>query len=271
MPELPEVETTRRGLAPHLVGRRIAGVRCHQRELRWPVPAFLHRRLTGQVIRSIARRGKYLVLDCSNGALIVHLGMSGSLVLLPSATPRRAHEHFELLLEDGQALRLRDPRRFGAVLWEPGPALQNPLLAGLGPEPLEAAFSGKLLRRAFRTRSAAVKQVIMDSHVVAGIGNIYASEALFRAGIHPRTPALRLSAARCERLAGAIRTTLEEAIQAGGSSLRDFVGSDGRPGYFQHHYFVYGRAGAPCRRCGSPIRALRQGQRSSFFCPRCQK
>lgn len=271
MPELPEVETTRRGLAPHLIGRRIAAVRCHRRDLRWPVPAFLQQRLAGQVIRSIGRRGKYLVLDCGKGSLILHLGMSGSLLLLPAGTPRQSHEHFELIVEGGQAVRLRDPRRFGAVLWEPGPVLQNPLLAGLGPEPLESAFSGEILRRAFRTRSATVKQVIMDSHVVAGVGNIYASEALFRARIHPRTPARRLSAARCERLAAAIRATLEDAIQAGGSSLRDFVGSDGSPGYFQQHYFVYARPGEPCRRCGTPIRAVRLGQRSTFFCPSCQK
>jgi formamidopyrimidine-DNA glycosylase len=271
MPELPEVETTRRGLAPHLVGRRIEGVRCHQRNLRWPVPRFLERRLTGLTIRAVGRRGKYLLLDCGQGTLILHLGMSGSLRLLPAKTQRQPHDHFELLLQGSQAMRLRDPRRFGAVLWEAGPVLRHPLLAALGPEPLEAGFSGEVLRRAFRGRSAAVKQVIMDSHVVAGVGNIYANEALFRAGIRPGTAARRLSAARCEGLADAIRATLKDAIRAGGSSLRDFVGSDGSPGYFQQHYFVYGREGEPCRRCGDTIRAMRQGSRSTYYCPRCQK
>ncbi len=271
MPELPEVEITRRGLARHLTGRRIESVRCHQRRLRWPVPRSLERRLTGLVIRSVARRGKYLLLDCGHGTLILHLGMSGSLRLLPAEMPRQPHEHFELVLEGEQAVRLRDPRRFGAVLWQAGSPLENPLLAALGPEPLEAGFTGDVLRRAFRGRSAAVKQVIMDSHVIAGVGNIYASEALFRAGIHPRTSARRLSQARCQRLAAAIRATLEEAIGAGGSSLRDFVGSDGAPGHFQQNYFVYGRGGEPCRRCGTPVRMFRQGQRSTYFCPRCQK
>jgi formamidopyrimidine-DNA glycosylase len=271
MPELPEVETTRRGLLPRVVGKRVAGVRVHDRRLRWPVPRNLPQLVSGLRVESLQRRGKYLLFDLGAGTLIVHLGMSGSLRLLPADTPRQKHDHFDLLLEDGWLARLRDPRRFGAVLWQPGDPMRHALLADLGPEPLERDFNGEALHRATRRHSAAIKQVIMDSRVVVGVGNIYASEALFRAGIRPSTPARRLSAARCQLLAQAIRETLEEAIAAGGSTLRDFVGSDGNPGYFQQSYFVYDRAGEACRRCGTPVRALRQGQRSTYYCPQCQK
>lgn len=271
MPELPEVEITRRGLLPRVVGKRIAGVRVHDRRLRWPVPRNLPRLVSGRRVESLERRGKYLLFNLGTGTLILHLGMSGSLRLLPEDTPREKHDHFDLLLEDGWLARLRDPRRFGAVLWQPGDPMCHALLARLGPEPLEPGFDGITLHRATRRRSAAIKQVIMDSHVVVGVGNIYASEALFRAGIRPSTPARRLSAARCERLVNAIRETLEEAITAGGSTLRDFVGSDGNPGYFQQRYFVYDRVGEPCRCCGTPVRGLRQGSRSTYFCPCCQR
>ncbi len=270
MPELPEVETTLRGLAPHLTGQRIAGVAIRHPQLRWPIPRNLPKLLCGQTIRSIRRRAKYLFIECGNGTLILHLGMSGSLRILPADTLAEKHDHFDLLLAKGMLLRLRDPRRFGAVLWHEGDPAQHPLLARLGVEPLEKEFDAAYLHRATRKRSAAVKLVIMDSHVVVGVGNIYANEALFRAGIPPQLAANRLSLARCAQLVQTVRETLSEAIQMGGSSLRDYVDSNGNPGYFQQHYWVYGRAGEPCRVCGTLIKQIRQGQRSSFYCPCCQ-
>ena len=271
MPELPEVETTLRGLAPHLAGQCIAGVVIRHPQLRWPIPKNLPRLLRGQNIRSIERRAKYLLFECDSGTLILHLGMSGSLRVLPANTAPEKHDHFDLLLASGQLMRLRDPRRFGAVLWHEGDPAQHPLLANLGVEPLENEFDAAYLHRATRKRSAAIKLVIMDNHVVVGVGNIYANEALYRAGIRPQLAASRLSLARCARLVQAVRETLSEAIQLGGSSLRDYVGSDGNPGYFQQHYWVYGRAGEPCRACGESIKQIRQGQRSSFYCAHCQK
>lgn len=270
MPELPEVETTRRGLEPHLTGRRIAAVVVRHSGLRHPVPEDLATRLPDQRIHAVTRRGKYLLLACDRGWLILHLGMSGSLRLLPAATPPEKHDHFDLVLDNDTCLRLRDPRRFGAVLWTETDAQRHPLLANLGVEPLTPDFNGETLYQALRARSVAIKQALMNGSLVVGVGNIYANEALFRAGIDPRAPARRLSKARCEKLATAIKETLELAIAAGGSSLRDFVDSAGQPGYFQQQYQVYGRTGEPCRRCGAPIRHLRQGQRSTFYCPRCQ-
>lgn len=274
MPELPEVEITRRGIEPYLAGKIITGVRVSQARLRWPIPRNLAQHLTGRRIRGVARRGKYILVDCGAngraGVLILHLGMSGSLRVMDSGAAAGAHEHFDLLLGN-RLLRLRDPRRFGAVLWSEGEIARHPLLAGLGAEPLDAAFSGKLLYDATRARKSAIKPVLMNAHIVVGVGNIYANESLFRAHINPRTPARRLSLARCDVLAAAIRLTLEKALAAGGSSLRDFVHSDGSSGYFQQQYFVYGRAGLPCRVCATPIRVLRQGQRSTFYCPACQK
>jgi formamidopyrimidine-DNA glycosylase len=271
MPELPEVETTLRGLAPHLLGQRIAGVDIRHPHLRWPIPKKLPKLLHGQVIRSISRRAKYLLIEFDHGMLILHLGMSGSLRILPADTVPEKHDHFDLLLANGMLMRLRDPRRFGAVLWCEGDPAQHPLLVKLGPEPLQENFDADHLCRATRKRSAAIKLVIMDSHVVVGVGNIYANEALFRAGIRPQLAAGKLSKPRCARLVQTIRETLTEAIALGGSSLRDFVNSDGKPGYFQQHYWVYGRAGAPCRACGAAIKQIKQGQRSSFYCPVCQK
>jgi formamidopyrimidine-DNA glycosylase len=270
VPELPEVEVTRRGLAPLLSGRVISGVVVRQPMLRWPVPRGLAR-LAGRSIRAVRRRGKYLLFDCGTGHLIVHLGMSGSLRVLPAEEPARKHDHFDLLI-GGRVLRLRDPRRFGAVLWTERDVEAHPLLAHLGIEPLSRALTGARLYRASRAhRRVSVKQFLMDARIVVGVGNIYASESLFRAGIHPRTRAGRLSLARCERLAQAIKETLRAAIRAGGSSLRDFVSADGSPGYFQSRVWVYDRAGEPCRRCGTPIRRILQGQRSSFYCPGCQQ
>jgi formamidopyrimidine-DNA glycosylase len=271
MPELPEVETTRRGLEPHLCGQRIAGVVIRNPSLRWQIPAGLTRVLPGQTIRSVKRRAKYLLIHCSEGTLIVHLGMSGSLRALPAATPPEKHDHFDLLLDNGTAMRLRDPRRFGAVLWTDAEVLHHPLLAPLGVEPLTADFDAGWLYAASRGRSASIKQVLMDSHVVVGVGNIYANEALFRAGIRPTVAAGRIGRKRYERLVAEVKNVLELAIAAGGSSLRDFVDSAGKPGYFQQQYFVYGRAGLPCRTCGTSLRQMRQAQRSTFYCPHCQR
>jgi len=274
MPELPEVEITRRGIEPYLAGKIITGVRVRERRLRWPIPPNLSARVTGRRILGVTRRGKYILIDCSSsdraGWLILHLGMSGSLRIMAAGTAAQPHEHFDLLLGN-RLLRLRDPRRFGAVLWHTGDIARHPLLAGLGAEPLEDGFSGGLLHRALRARTAPVKLVLMNASIVVGVGNIYANESLFRAGIDPRAPAGRLSRTRCNRLVAAIKSTLKQALAAGGSSLRDFVHSDGSSGYFQQQYYVYGRAGLPCRVCATPIRQLRQGQRSTFYCPSCQK
>lgn len=271
MPELPEVETTRRGLQPHLEGQRIETVIVRNRSLRWPIPRDLSKRVSGRVIRSVGRRGKYLLIDCEAGWIIVHLGMSGSLRVVQASEPPGKHDHFDLVLASGMAARLTDPRRFGAVLWEARDPGMHPLLARLAPEPLDAAFTAAWLYDHTRGRSAAIKSVVMDSHIVVGVGNIYASESLFRAGIHPALAAGRVSMLRCEKLVTAIRETLSAAIKAGGSSLRDYVGAEGNPGYFQQSYFVYGRGGESCRVCGTPVKTLKQGQRSTFFCAVCQR
>lgn len=271
MPELPEVETTLRGIAPHLLRHHVVDVIIRNARLRWPIPANLPQLLRGQPIQGLQRRAKYLLIVFDHGTLILHLGMSGSLRILPADSAPQKHDHFDLLLENGQLLRLRDPRRFGAVLWHTGDITQHALLQQLGPEPLEQNFDGSYLHRATRSRSAAIKQVIMDSHLVVGVGNIYANEALFRAGIRPQQAAHKLSLARCQRLAQTIKEVLHAAIQQGGSTLRDFVHSDGSSGYFQQHYFVYGRTGEACRVCGTRIKQIRQGQRSTFYCPQCQR
>jgi formamidopyrimidine-DNA glycosylase len=271
MPELPEVEIIRRGLAPLITGRRVTRVAVRHRGLRWPVASDFERELEARAIVHVDRRGKYLLIHCEGGTLIVHLGMSGSLGVLPRSTPPGKHDHLDLALDDGRLLRFNDPRRFGSVHWVEHNPLDHPLLAALGPEPLSPGFDGDCLYAATRRRSAAIKQILMDGHVLAGIGNIYASEALYRAGIHPARSARRVSRARYRLLAEAIHTTLDLALAAGGSTLRDFVDVTGAPGCFQQQYEVYGRAGEPCRRCGSTIRLVRQGQRSTFYCPRCQR
>jgi len=276
MPELPEVEITRRGLAAHLTGLTIAEAVIRNARLRWPISKNLPKLLRGQIIRSLKRRGKYLLVEFDHGTLILHLGMSGSLRILPASTPPEKHDHFDLVLNNGTLMRLRDPRRFGAVLWHSGDVLTHPLLATLGPEPLPDEFGNddfdaQYLYQASRGRNIAIKQFIMDSHVVVGVGNIYANEALFRAGIRPQLAAGKLSLPRCTKLVAAIRDTLNEAIQHGGSSLRDFVSTSGQHGHFQQHHWVYGRGNEPCRRCGAPIKQLRQGQRSSFYCAGCQR
>ena len=271
MPELPEVETTRRGLAPHLVNQRIRTAIVRNSALRVPIPRRLPQLVAGATIRKVERRGKYLLIDCGTGTLIVHLGMSGRLWLVDAGTPAETHDHFDLVLDNGKAVRLRDPRRFGLVVWQERDPLQHALLASIGPEPLSPAFDGAWLYQATRKRSAAVKLVLMDSRLVAGVGNIYASEALFRARINPKRAARRISRARYDLLAVKIRETLEAAIHAGGSTLRDYVGGDGRAGYFQNEHLVYGRGGEPCCTCGTAVKEFRQGQRSSFYCPSCQR
>lgn len=271
MPELPEVETTRRGIAPYVVGHRVARIDVYDRRLRWPVPDDLDARLRGVTIDRVERRSKYLLFHAGEGALLVHLGMTGTLRVWGHAPPRALHDHVDITLDDGTVLRYRDPRRFGAMLWIASSATGHPLLDALGPEPFDSAFDADYLWRTTRPRRAAIKLVLMDNHVVTGVGNIYANEALFRAGIRPSTPAKRLSKVRLVRLVDAVRAVLEAAIDKGGSTLRDYVGSDGAAGYFQLEYFVYGRAGAPCRVCGTPIRQSRIGQRSTFHCPQCQR
>jgi formamidopyrimidine-DNA glycosylase len=270
VPELPEVETTRRGLAPHLEGKRIAEVVVRDRRLRWPIPRDLSKKSVGCTVRSIERRGKYLLVDCGSGWMILHLGMSGSLRVLPRDTPAGKHDHFDLVMDSGMMARLTDPRRFGAVLWRARDPHGHPLLANLGPEPLGPDFDAAALHARLQGRSTAIKTAIMDSRIVVGVGNIYASESLFRAAINPKTASGRVSLQRCARLVRAIRETLVAAIEAGGSSLRDFVNAEGQAGYFQQTYFVYSRNGEPCRVCGTAIKSLRQGQRATFYCPRCQ-
>lgn len=269
MPELPEVEVTRQGIAPYVTGRALHGAVVRERRLRWPVPRTLDS-LAGRVVRAVARRGKYLLFDCEDGHLIVHLGMSGSLRLLPRGTTPGKHDHVDLLFAD-RMLRLHDPRRFGAVLWTQAPIEAHPLIRHLGIEPLSRSFNAARLHALTQGHRRSIKNLLMDAHEVVGVGNIYASESLFLAGIDPRTPAGRVSRARCVRLVAAIKRTLRTAIRAGGSSLRDFVRSDGAPGHFQLRAWVYGRAGESCRRCKSTVRRMVQGQRATFYCPRCQR
>lgn len=271
MPELPEVETTRRGIAGHLEGRRIVGAVVREPRLRWPVPVRDLQRLAGRRIGEVARRAKYLLLRTPDGTLMLHLGMSGSLRVLPEHTPPTAHDHLDLLLEGGACLRLRDPRRFGSVHWIAGPEAEHPLLAGLGPEPLDPSFDGDYLYARSRGRRRGVKEFIMDGRIVVGVGNIYAAEALHAAGIHPRRAAGRVGRARYARLAQAVREVLHRAIAQGGTTLRDFTDPGGAPGYFRIELAVYGRGGEPCRLCGKPLRATRTGQRATVYCPGCQR
>jgi len=271
MPELPEVETTRSGIAPHVEGRVVTEVVLRRRKLRYPVPRTLLVDLPGQVVERVERRAKYLLLRCEAGTVLIHLGMSGSLRLVAADIPAEKHDHIDIVFENGQALRLRDPRRFGAVLWLAGDPMEHKLLATLGPEPLSDEFDADYLYCHSRKRKVAVKQFIMDSHTVVGVGNIYASESLFRAGIRPQLAAGRLSRRRCEQLVESIREVLGQAIAEGGTTLRDFVDGEGKPGYFKQQLQVYGRAGEPCRVCAGVIKEARQGQRASFYCPACQR
>ena len=241
MPELPEVETTRRGLEPHVVGRRIREVVVRNPNLRWPVPSDLARTLRGEEVRAIRRRGKYLLFDCREGHLLVHLGMSGRLTMIPEAQPPLKHDHVDVRFEGHRAMRLTDPRRFGAMLWLSGAAEGHALLKNLGLEPLERTFTGKALHEKAHGRRVAVKLFVMNGHVVTGVGNIYANEALFRAGVHPLRAAGRISRARWDRIAAAVRATLRRAVEKGGTTLRDFTSAEGEPGYFLAECAVYGR------------------------------
>lgn len=272
MPELPEVETTRRGIAPHVLGRRVTRLEVRQPRLRWPVPVEqLRRDLVGQTIDRVDRRAKYLLLGTAAGTAILHLGMSGSLRLVPSERAAGRHDHLDLVLDNGRSLRLTDPRRFGALLWTRDDPSHHALLRQLGPEPLGPAFDGAYLWGRARGRRAAVKSFLMDARVVAGVGNIYANEALFLAGIHPARAAGRISRSRYQDLARAVRRVLEDSLTQGGTTLRDFVNEQGQPGYFALQLRVYDRAGTPCPGCGQPLRTIRLRQRSTFYCPRCQR
>ncbi len=269
MPELPEVETTRRGLAPHLVGRTVIALDIRQPRLRWPIPDSLRTSLPGQRIEEVERRAKYLLIHTAVGSALLHLGMSGSLRVLPAATPIGTHDHVDWRLDSGRVLRFTDPRRFGSQLWQPRGEI-HPLLAGLGPEPLSGDFDGDHLWARSRSRVAAVKVLLMDQAIVVGVGNIYAAEALFAAGIHPKRAAGSVSRGRYACLANEVKRILAYAITRGGTTLRNFISPDGARGYFEQELFVYGRAGEPCKVCGTPIRAIALGQRSTFYCPRCQ-
>jgi formamidopyrimidine-DNA glycosylase len=274
MPELPEVETTRLGLLP-VLGQTVASVTVRNASMRWPIPSDIAQTLQGKQLTTLSRRAKYILATFSNtsssGTLILHLGMSGRLCLLEQFFPPEKHDHFDLAFTDGRVIRLRDPRRFGAVLWHDGDIKDHLLLSSLGPEPLEDAFNGAYLFKQMSTRTAAIKTTIMDAHLVVGVGNIYASESLFRARISPKKAANKLTRKQCDALVIEIKSTLQDALKAGGSSLKDFFGADGNPGYFQQSYFVYGRTGEPCRECGKPIQTIRQGQRSTFYCASCQR
>lgn len=270
MPELPEIETTRRGIAPRLEGFRVAGVTVHDRRLRWPVSAGLEDSLTGSVIDSVDRRAKYLLLRTSRGTAIAHLGMSGSMRFVTPETARRKHDHVEIRMESGDILRFNDPRRFGCLLWTDTEPSEHPLLARLGPEPMSEDFTGAYLYAASRGRRVAIKQHIMNANIVVGVGNIYASESLFRAGIHPKRAAGRISAARMECLATEIKAVLGESIRFGGTTLRDFYSGDDKPGYFRNELRVYDRADEPCVECAEPLRHAVLGQRSTYYCARCQ-
>ena len=276
MPELPEVEITRRGLIP-LLNQTVENVVIRNASMRWPIPAHLPATLINQKLISLNRRAKYILADFASsdasksGTLLLHLGMSGRISLLDRNYPPEKHDHFDIHFNDGQVLRLRDPRRFGAVLWAGLQPNSHALLAPLGPEPLEDVFNARYLHDQLKSRNAAIKIAIMDSHLVVGVGNIYASESLFRARIHPETPAKNLTIKQCENLVAEIKSTLNDALNAGGSSIRDFFGVDGNIGYFQQEYFAYGRTDEPCKVCSKPIKCIRLGQRSTFYCGHCQK
>ena len=269
MPELPEVETSRRGIQPWIVDRMITNVLVRDRRLRWPVPRGIESKLQGRTVESVGRRAKYLLINTDKGTAIVHLGMTGNVRIVDSGTPAGVHDHFDIELESGKALRFRDPRRFGSFLWSRKP-LGHPLLAKLGPEPLGDQFDGEYLWRKSRGRKVSIKQFIMNAQVVVGVGNIYASESLFLAGINPKRAAGRVARHRYERLATAIRDVLSRAIEAGGTTLRDFYGGDGEPGYFRCELEVYDREGEHCRTCNTIIKAIVQGQRSTYYCKTCQ-
>ena len=270
MPELPEVETTRRGIEPYIDHRVINDLTVRNDALRWPVPKRLREKIGGQRIKAVERRGKYILLRLHSGTVIMHLGMSGSLRVCPPDTPFRKHDHVDFALDNNLSLRLHDPRRFGAVLWTDKDPMRHKLLSALGPEPLENDFDAACLYARTRKRSASIKSMIMNSHIVVGIGNIYACESLFLAGINPKRKAGSLSRERCAKLVASIKQVLTESITQGGTTLRDYIREDGQPGYFALKLHVYGKAGEPCPQCGKPITHITQQQRSTFYCTHCQ-
>ncbi len=271
MPELPEVETTCRGITPHIMGQKVKTVIVRQAKLRWPIPPRLKQELPGQKILNVNRRGKYLLLNTTKGTVIIHLGMSGSLKLIKDDQPPRKHDHFDIVFDNNQTLRLHDPRRFGAVLWTKRSPLNHPLLCSLGPEPLEDDFCTNYIFQLSRKRRVAIKSFIMNSKNVVGVGNIYASEALFRSGIRPTIAAGKISRPRYQRLVNAIKEVLHDAITEGGTTLRDFTNGEGKPGYFKQKLLVYGRAGKPCTICSKVIKHSQQNQRATYFCSHCQR
>ncbi|WP_095497720.1 bifunctional DNA-formamidopyrimidine glycosylase/DNA-(apurinic or apyrimidinic site) lyase [Paraferrimonas haliotis] len=270
MPELPEVEVTRLGVSPHLIGQSIEAIEVRQPQLRWPVSEQLQT-LVGQVITSVSRRAKYLIIETAAGCAIVHLGMSGSLRILPKDSPAEKHDHVDMTLSNGQVLRYRDPRRFGAWLYNELPLEGHALLEKLGPEPLTDDFNAHYLKAALKGRSKAIKLALMDNHIVVGVGNIYANEALFHSGIAPTRPAGQISIKRLETLVEQIKRVLADAIKQGGTSLKDFTQSDGKPGYFVQQLSVYGKSQQPCPNCGREIATIKLGQRATFYCSRCQR
>ncbi len=271
MPELPEVETTRRGIEPHIENNKVSKVILRRKTLRWPITPALSKDLPGETIQSVSRRGKYLLLATQKGCLLIHLGMSGSLRIVESSRAAAKHDHVDVVFANNKVLRYTDPRRFGCILWETEPIEAHPLLASLGPEPLEDNFHTDYLFKKSRRRNVAVKTFIMDSKVVVGVGNIYANESLFLAGISPKRSAGKISKPRYEKLVECIQQVLQQAIDVGGTTLKDFTGSDGEPGYFAQSLHVYGRRGEPCHGCNGTLKEIRQGQRSTVYCPQCQK
>lgn len=271
MPELPEVETSRRGIEPHLLNKKIKRITIRQHKLRWPIPQNLPQLATGKIIRAVSRRAKYIYLELDSGTIIIHLGMSGSLRICTEKTPPEKHDHIDIQVSNNKILRLRDPRKFGCVLWAEGKVTEHKLIKPLGPEPLDDIFTADYLHAKAKKRQCSIKAFIMNSHIVVGVGNIYASEALFRAGINPKRQAGKISFARIEKLVDAIKVTLAAAIKEGGTTLRDFTGISGQPGYFAQKLLVYGRTDKECTQCTHSIKQFTQQARSTFYCPQCQK
>jgi formamidopyrimidine-DNA glycosylase len=271
MPELPEVETSRRGIEPHLLNKKITGVIIRQHKLRWPIPKNLPTLAQGKKVIAVSRRAKYIYLQLDNGNIIIHLGMSGSLRICTKKTPPEKHDHIDIIVTGNKVLRLRDPRKFGCVLWQASDINQHKLIKPLGPEPLEQDFDTDYLQTKAANRKCSIKALIMNSHIVVGVGNIYASEALFRAGINPKRKAGNISRSRLQKLVDAIKLTLADAIKAGGTTLRDFTNSSGQPGYFAQELLVYGREGERCTQCGGKIKQFSLQARSTFYCAHCQR